>query len=252
MFTRNRIYISEHEQKRMLDYQIVIGGAGLGGVIAECALRLGFCDFHLIDGDLVELSNLNRQNFTSDDIGKPKVEALAKRLRSINPNAKIKTTNTYINRNNIHEILSGGDIAVNALDFSSDMPFVFDRVCVENNIPVLHPYNLGWHACVFVMLSEASLLENLVEEPENAEMRILDFIIDSLRLKMIDADYLEDLKIKYSEESDQQPTPQLAVASYHVAALCARILYDYVQDKSVKVFPEFYHSLQKKEYSYMF
>lgn len=49
----------------------------------------------IIDGDVVELSNLNRQNYTEKDISKPKVEALKERLLAINSEAKITIHNCF-------------------------------------------------------------------------------------------------------------------------------------------------------------
>ena len=89
MYRRNRIYISNDNQQKMKNCRLLIAGAGLGSVISECALRFGFENITIIDFDQVELSNLNRQNYVQNDIGKLKVEALVKRLKSINPNASI-------------------------------------------------------------------------------------------------------------------------------------------------------------------
>jgi tRNA A37 threonylcarbamoyladenosine dehydratase len=69
MYRRNFLYISESNQEKIKNFRILIGGCGLGSVIAECALRLGFENLTVIDGDKVELSNLNRQNYTQKDIG---------------------------------------------------------------------------------------------------------------------------------------------------------------------------------------
>ena len=41
-YNRNRIYLTDKEQKTIKDYPILLGGCGVGSVIAECALRLGF------------------------------------------------------------------------------------------------------------------------------------------------------------------------------------------------------------------
>ena len=62
-YSRNRIYISDEEQEKIRNVRILLGGAGIGSVIAECALRMGFEDIVIVDGDKVELSNLNRQNY---------------------------------------------------------------------------------------------------------------------------------------------------------------------------------------------
>ena len=90
MFIRNRIYISPEEQERIGRAKIFLAGAGLGSVIAECLLRIGFQNITNFDGDTVELSNLNRQNYTVSDIGKAKVEALKNRLKEINPLANME------------------------------------------------------------------------------------------------------------------------------------------------------------------
>ena len=49
MYSRNRIYIKLDEQEKIKHFRVLLGGAGLGSVIAECALRLGFetGHFHL-------------------------------------------------------------------------------------------------------------------------------------------------------------------------------------------------------------
>ena len=77
-YSRNRIYVSDKEQLRIKDFKIVLGGAGIGSIIAECLLRFGFDTLTIVDGDIVEESNLNRQNYTYNDIGVSKVKALKK------------------------------------------------------------------------------------------------------------------------------------------------------------------------------
>ena len=78
-YSRNRIYVTPEKQRMIKDYRILLAGAGIGSIIAECALRFGFENITIVDGDVVELSNLNRQNYTVADIGKFKAEALKER-----------------------------------------------------------------------------------------------------------------------------------------------------------------------------
>lgn len=89
-------------------------------------------------------SNLNRQNYRMQDIGKPKVEALKEYLLSINPKARITAINTYIDFTNVEKLLIDQDVAINALDFQSDISFVFDEWCQKYGISVIHLYNIGW------------------------------------------------------------------------------------------------------------
>lgn len=71
-YERNRIYLSENGQKKIKDYRVLLGGAGIGSNIAETLLRLGFEHLTIVDGDVVEESNLNRQNYLFSDIGRTK------------------------------------------------------------------------------------------------------------------------------------------------------------------------------------
>ena len=150
-YSRNRIYVSEEEQERVRKTRILLGGAGIGSIIAECALRFGFEDIVIVDGGKVQLSNLNRQNYVESDVGKYKAECLAKRLLKINPKANIQFYNTFIDHDNVNELLERVDIAINALDFKSDLPFVFDELCSRKKIPVLYPYNFGWGAFLTIV-----------------------------------------------------------------------------------------------------
>jgi len=150
-YTRNRIYLTESEQSIIKNYPILLGGCGIGSVIAECALRFGFENIKIVDGDDVERSNLNRQNYTEENISKSKTEVLKERLLSINKKAKISSFDSFLTPDNIIEQIKGCKIAINALDFSSDAPLLFDKLCQENNIPVLHPYNIGWAGLVTVI-----------------------------------------------------------------------------------------------------
>uniref|UniRef100_UPI0004698DAB ThiF family adenylyltransferase n=1 Tax=Prevotella falsenii TaxID=515414 RepID=UPI0004698DAB len=102
-YSRNRLYVSEREQSMVRDYKIFLGGAGIGSIVAECALRFGFEHITIVDGDKVEQSNLNRQNYTENDIGRYKAECLAERLQSINPEAHIDFHTEFLAPDNIEE-----------------------------------------------------------------------------------------------------------------------------------------------------
>ena len=52
-YSRNRLYVSKREQSIVKDYKIFLGGAGIGSIVAECALRFGFEHITIVDGDKV-------------------------------------------------------------------------------------------------------------------------------------------------------------------------------------------------------
>ncbi len=156
-------------------------GAGLGSNIAETLLRIGSETITLVDGDVVEENNLNRQNYTEEDLGIPKVEALKKRLLNINPKAQISTINTFIDHDNVENIVSEHDVAINTLDFKSDIPFVFDRKCAEQGIYVLRPFNVGFAGVVMVISPDRTSLESLRSEGDSYlgfERRAIQHVTD--------------------------------------------------------------------------
>lgn len=238
VYARNAIYISNTNQQGIKNYRILYAGCGIGSNIAECALRLGFENFTLVDGDKVEFSNLNRQNYRQQDVGVDKTEALKNRLLSINSEANIKTYNKYLTSSNIKEVIAGYDVAINALDFQSDMPLFFDELCQQSNIPVLHPYNIGWATLVFVIMPQGPNLTLLSKNYDRFEKKVVDFLIEHLEgnTKKWVVEVLEEYEVKGTGQSP----PQLSVGSWLAAGACTNILYRLATGKSVKQFPDFY------------
>lgn len=242
MYRRNYLYINGENQERIKNFHILIGGCGLGSVIAECALRLGFENICIVDGDKVELSNLNRQNYVRTDIGKFKVESLKDRLLQINPGACIVAIPEFLTVNNIGGYLDKGfDVAINTIDFTSDIPFLFDEVCSGRKIPVLHPLNLGWGGGVIVINQHSKKLNELQPDHIGFDLCMAQHILKELKRMGRTPDYLSDILNRYStiKKLDVSP-PQLSVASFLVASMCTTLMYELCLKKSIKIFPEIY------------
>ncbi|WGD35637.1 ThiF family adenylyltransferase [Olleya sp. YS] len=242
-YSRNRIYLTPEEQEAIKNYPIILGGCGIGSVIAECALRLGFENITIIDGDQVELSNLNRQNYTEDDIDTDKVSAIKKRLLSINNKANITVHNCFLTKDNVETLVEGHKIAINALDFTSDIPLHFDKICQQKGIPVLHPYNLGWGGLVTIITPEGLLLDS-IEKPNEKfnELKMVEYATSYLKFWQTPHDWIDECIEKYLKEKEVLPPPQLPIASWTVAAMCTHLLYNIATNKNIKRFPEFYLS----------
>lgn len=242
MYRRNYLYISSADQDKLKNYRILIGGCGLGSVIAECALRLGFDNMWIVDGDKVELSNLNRQNYTQNDVGKFKVDALKARLLKINPTARITAIREFLKKDNINLYLNNNfDLAVNTIDFTSDIPFLFDQICSRNDVNVLHPLNLGWGASVIIIAAQGRMLTELQSEYEGFELRMAQHILDKLKQENRMPAYLANIVAQYSglRITGISP-PQLSVGSWLVASMCTTLMFNICLKKPVKTFPEIY------------
>ncbi len=242
-YSRNRIYLTKEEQEIIKDYPILLGGSGIGSVIAECALRLGFENITIIDGDQVELSNLNRQNYTENDVSVDKAEALIKRLKSINSNAEITVHNYFLTSENVESFIKGHKIAINALDFSSEVPLLFDEICQKQNIPVLHPYNLGWGGLVAV-ITPLGFSFNTIAKPNQKfnEVNMVEYASSYMTFWGNPQKWIDDIIEAYKNEKEDLPPPQLSIGSWMVAAMCTHILFNIATKKEIKKFPEFYLS----------
>ena len=94
----------------------IAGVGGLGSAIAVALARTGVGKLVVADFDLVEPSNLNRQQYFTDQIGLPKVEALQDNLMRINPHTEVVIHNLRLAPYNIPEIFEDLDVLVEALD----------------------------------------------------------------------------------------------------------------------------------------
>ncbi len=238
LYQRNRIYLTEKEQNLIKTYPVLIAGCGIGSNIAECALRFGFENLTVIDGDTVEQSNLNRQNYTSGDISLYKSERLFKRLKEINPDADIKFHTEYISHENINSFIKVHKAAINALDFTSDIPLCFDRLCQEKNINILHPYNLGWAGLVTVITSDSKGLNSISNNFNELEM--VKYIIGNLKSRGKNYRWLENIFNEYINEKEKIAPPQLSIASWILGGMCTNLLYILATKQEIKKFPDYY------------
>ncbi len=118
-----------------------IGIAGCGGIGSNTAVSLvrsGAGNLILADHDIVEESNLNRQHFFQDDIGKVKVEALACHLQAINPSIHLRKHDTRLTADNLTEIFRDADILIEAFDRAEDKHWLLERwSCTYPDRPVI-------------------------------------------------------------------------------------------------------------------
>ena len=240
-YSRNWLYVTPEEQEKIKQCRILLGGAGIGSNIAECALRFGFEKITIVDGDKVELSNLNRQNFEKNDLGSYKSEILAERLLRINPSADIRYHTCFIEPDKVNELVAGHQIAVNALDFTSDIPFLFDAGCRQANIPVLHPFNIGWAGLVTVITPDSPQITMISETYGGFEVRMLDYVTQYSDFWQTPKKWLKNILQAYKDKNtDDLPIPQLSVASWIIAGYCTQIMCHLCTNKTVKTFPKFY------------
>lgn len=94
----------------------VAGCGGLGSNASVALVRAGVGKLILVDHDLVELSNLNRQHYFQQDVGQPKVQALARHLLDINPDVELSTHQVQIQPADVASLFAEADLLVEAFD----------------------------------------------------------------------------------------------------------------------------------------
>lgn len=109
----------------------VVGIAGLGGLgsnVAMALARIGLGTLILVDFDIVEPSNLNRQQYFLHQIGMPKVEALQEDISRINPYVKVQIYNEKLDRNNMERIFKEAEVVVEAFDRAEEKAMLINVI----------------------------------------------------------------------------------------------------------------------------
>jgi len=167
LVSRNGSYISDAVQQRIRQARILIAGCGVGSNIAETAVRTGFENLTLIDGDVVEAHNLNRQAFAACDVGSPKVHALGRHLRAINPFAKVHQQNGWLTSNNVTELVASADFIFDAIDLTSleDIVALHDESQRQKKA-VVAVFSIGWGAGAIYCPPHASNFREMMGLPQ--------------------------------------------------------------------------------------
>lgn len=117
---RGTLLLGEDKQRRLNGAHILIVGlGGVGSWAAEMLCRAGVGNMTIVDADVVDVTNINRQMpALSSTVGQPKCEIVAERLKAINPEIRICIKQMFVNGENIPALLDEGNFSfvVDAID----------------------------------------------------------------------------------------------------------------------------------------
>ena len=132
-------------QMKLLDAKVLLLGAGgLGSPAALYLAAAGVGTLGIVDNDVVDLSNLQRQVAHSNDrIGVPKVDSAEIAIKEINPEVKVEKYNVRLGADNIMEIIDGYDVIVDGLD-NFPTRYLLNDATVRKQIPVVSASILGF------------------------------------------------------------------------------------------------------------
>lgn len=172
-YDRNNQALSDRECQALSECKVavVIGCGGLGGYVAEHLARVGVGCLRLVDADVFEESNLNRQLFcTEDALGRAKVEVAAERLGKVNPEVQVETLNTLLTSDNAFNLIDGCQCAVDCLD-NVAARFQLARACQEAGIPVVYGAIAGWFGQVCTVFPSDVSFVTLYGAHEDSDSR---------------------------------------------------------------------------------
>lgn len=160
------------KQKRIL----VVGCGGLGGHIIDQLTRIGVGFLRVVDGDVFEASNLNRQLLSCVPLlGVSKAKAAADHIARVNPDVTVDATETFLTENNAAQLLAGCDIVMDALDNIPSRK-ILAAACKKANIPYIYGAIQGWVAQAAISLPGDHLIDTLYpEEIEITDKSVLSF-----------------------------------------------------------------------------
>ena len=147
----------------------VVGCGGLGGYLIEYLARIGVGTLRVIDGDVFEETNLNRQLLSEPNLlGTPKAEAAAERVKRINPAVHVRAFPVFLTEENAGALIGGCDAVLDALD-GIEARRILAAACETQGIPLILGAIGGWVAQAALSLPGDGLIDRLY--PAGAAVR---------------------------------------------------------------------------------
>ncbi len=258
---RNSGYVDTATQQKIRTSRLLIAGCGIGSSPAVCAARLGFEHFVLVDGDVVDGHNLNRQFYDFADIGVPKVDALKDKILRINPDAQVEPICAYLDESNTDAIVSKADIVFDTVDFL-DLPAILrlHGSARRQSIPVFTALSVGFGALVWYFPADAAfsladiLAPDMVQaHPQGGSAATYAEVFASFIQRLapfLDVGVVEQVTHVLTRMKDGKPCPasQVAVGSFAVGAMAMTMIHGLLAGEPLTASPKLIiHSFKSQQ-----
>jgi len=165
--------VGEEGQLELLDSKVLmLGAGGLGSPAALYLAAAGVGQIGIIDSDVVDRSNLQRQILHTDErVGDPKTESARQTLNALNPDIEIEEFNTRLDSENVLDIFEGYDLIVDGGD-NFPTRYLINDACVQLGIPNVHGsvFRFEGQVTVFHPEEEGPCYRCLYPEPPPPEL----------------------------------------------------------------------------------
>jgi len=244
---RNSGYIDAATQAKIRNTKLLIAGCGIGSGPAVCAARLGFENFILVDGDVVDAHNTNRQFYDFADVGRPKVEALKEKILRINPEARVEAIQAYLDEGNTDAIVGKADIVFDTVDFLDLQAILRLHLSAKkHHVEIFTALSVGFGALVWYFpasspLSLADLIAPDVERVKAAGGGDASSYVDVFAafigrlVPYMDVQVVEQITEVLTRMKDGKPCPasQVAVGSFSIGAMATSMIHDLLSGQPV-------------------
>ena len=169
-YQRNIPALSEAECEILLKKRVlVVGCGGLGGHLIDMLARIGVGALRVVDGDVFEPSNLNRQLLSEVPLlGVSKAKAAATRVSRVNPELSVEAVDSFLTEKNVGSLLQLCDVVLDGLD-NIESRRILASECERAGIPYIYGAVSGWVAQAAVSMPGDHLVEMLY--PEGAVLK---------------------------------------------------------------------------------
>lgn len=161
-YIRNLDAISPEEQLKLAESKVaVIGAGGLGGNVILLLARVGVGSLTVVDQDVFDETNLNRQALCNmNTLGRPKAQAAVSAVGAINPGVNVSPYQIKLDASNCEGILAGSNVIVDALDNVPDR-FILEGAARKLEIPLVHGTLAGFEGWVMTIFPGDPGLKNI-------------------------------------------------------------------------------------------
>lgn len=161
-YARNSPAISPEETLRLESGRVcVVGAGGLGGYIIEMLGRVGVGHITVVDGDVFEPTNLNRQILSASSvIGKSKAATAKVRMHDVNPRVTVNPVAERLTRENAAATIGGHEVAVDAVD-NVETRLLLEDAAEQAGVPLVHGAIGGWYGQVTTVFPGDRMLHKL-------------------------------------------------------------------------------------------
>ena len=160
-----------------------VGIAGAGGLGSNAALMLarsGIGNMLVVDDDVVDASNLNRQQYWPRHVGRPKVEALAELLLELNPAIQVETRRLRMDQHNIGTLLPACPIWVEAFDGPDDKTLLVETALL-GGYRIASASGMGIRSRRFALyVVDGVVRAAWIEQPGQFEVSSAEYVLEHL------------------------------------------------------------------------